>query len=133
MLCFLLPDFPLVFGVNLTPLAQIVDRDVVHSEEVLGVNLTVLAQIVDRDVVHSEAEARRNTRIRDAMREKCVPQLVEAWLATLNTYAATHPQLACMCLEAVGKYVSWIDIGLVRTGPAGIVETRERCRVILYP
>ena len=74
-----------------------------------------MRQIVDRDVVHSEVEARRNTHIRDAMREKCVPQLVEAWLATLNTYARPHPQLACMCLEVVGKYVSWIDIGLVRT------------------
>ena len=75
-------------------------------------------QIVDREVVHSEAEARRNTHIRDAMREKCVPQLVEAWLATLNTYAGPHPQLACMCLEVVGKYVSWIDIGLVRAAGA---------------
>ena len=76
--------------------------------------LTYVRQIVDREVVHSEAEQRRNTLIRDAMREKCVPQLVEAWLATLKTYAGTQPQLACMCLEAVGKYVSWIDIGLVR-------------------
>ena len=71
-------------------------------------------QIVDREVVHSEAEARRNTRIRDVMREQCVPQLVDTWLATLSTYPASQPQLACMCLEAVGKYVSWIDIGLVR-------------------
>ena len=70
-------------------------------------------QIVDREVVHSDAEARRNTLIRDAMRENCVPQLVESWLATLNTYSGSHPQLACMCLEAVGKYVSWIEIGLV--------------------
>ncbi|XP_037069727.1 exportin-T-like, partial [Pollicipes pollicipes] len=102
--------------------------------------LQIDQEIVDRDVVHSEQEARRNTRIRDAMREKCVLQLVESWHGTLQSYATTQPHLVCMCLEVVGKFVSWIDIGLVANERfvavlvtlLGLVDVREAAADCLH-
>ena len=36
------------------------------------------------------------------------------YLCTLQTqYEATQTEVVCTCLEVVGKFVSWIDIGLV--------------------
>ena len=29
------------------------------------------------------------------------------------TYESTNPTLACACLDVIGLYVSWIDIGLI--------------------
>lgn len=67
-----------------------------------GVTVTFLLQ-----------ETRRNTLIKDSMREQCIPHLVESWFQILQTYQQTHPELTCQCLEVVGAYVSWIDLNLI--------------------
>lgn len=56
---------------------------------------------------------RRNTLIKDNMREQCIPALVESWFQILQTYQHTHSELTCACLEVVGAYVSWIDLNLI--------------------
>ncbi|KAM9772273.1 exportin-T isoform 2-T2 [Syngnathus typhle] len=75
--------------------------------------MAVDGEVVDRDVLHAPEETRRNTLIKDAMREQCIPNLVESWFQILHTYQRSHPELTCQCLEVVGAYVSWIDLGLI--------------------
>ncbi|XP_061524197.1 exportin-T isoform X2 [Phycodurus eques] len=75
--------------------------------------MAVDGEVVDRDVLHAPEETRRNTLIKDAMREQCIPGLVESWFQILHTYQLSHPELTCQCLEVVGAYVSWIDLGLI--------------------
>ncbi|XP_061618613.1 exportin-T isoform X4 [Phyllopteryx taeniolatus] len=75
--------------------------------------MAVDGEVVDRDVLHAPEETRRNTLIKDAMREQCIPSLVESWFQILHTYQLSHPELTCQCLEVVGAYVSWIDLGLI--------------------
>lgn len=58
-------------------------------------------------------ETRRNTLIKDSMRETCIPALVESWYQILQTYQRSHSELTCQCLEVVGAYVSWIDLNLI--------------------
>lgn len=58
-------------------------------------------------------ETRRNTLIKDSMREQSIPSLVESWFQILQTYQQSHPELTCQCLEVVGAYVSWIDLNLI--------------------
>lgn len=58
-------------------------------------------------------ETRRNTLIKDRMREQSIPSLVESWFQILQTYQQSHPELTCQCLEVVGAYVSWIDLNLI--------------------
>ncbi|XP_051544369.1 exportin-T isoform X3 [Myxocyprinus asiaticus] len=78
--------------------AEVVDRDILHSPEFLSLVLQ---------------ETRRNTLIKDTMREQCIPALVESWFQILQTYQHTHSELTCQCLEVVGAYVSWIDLNLI--------------------
>ncbi|CAN9508332.1 unnamed protein product [Ophioblennius macclurei] len=75
--------------------------------------MAIDAEVVDRNILHSPEETRRNTLIKDTMREQCIPSLVESWYQILNTYQHTHPELTCQCLEVVGAYVSWIDLNLI--------------------
>lgn len=75
--------------------------------------MAIDAEVVDRDILHSPEETRRNTLIKDTMREQCIPNLVESWFQILQTYQQSHPELTCQCLEVVGAYVSWIDLNLI--------------------
>ncbi|KAK9975519.1 hypothetical protein ABG768_020773 [Culter alburnus] len=75
--------------------------------------MAIDAEVVDRDILHSPEETRRNTLIKDGMREQCIPALVESWFQILQTYQHTHSELTCQCLEVVGAYVSWIDLNLI--------------------
>ncbi|EPY75208.1 exportin-T [Camelus ferus] len=60
-----------------------------------------------------QREARRNTLIKDTMREQCIPNLVESWYQILQNYQYTNSEVTCQCLEVVGAYVSWIDLSLI--------------------
>ncbi|XP_076862993.1 exportin-T [Brachyhypopomus gauderio] len=75
--------------------------------------MAIDAEVVDRDILHSPEETRRNTLIKDHMRDSCIPALVESWYQILQTYQRSHSELTCQCLEVVGAYVSWIDLNLI--------------------
>ncbi|XP_004700862.1 exportin-T [Echinops telfairi] len=79
----------------------------------LRILMAIDSELVDRDVVHTSEEARRNTLIKDTMREQCVPNLVESWYQILQNYQYTNSEVTCQCLEVVGAYVSWIDLSLI--------------------
>uniref|UniRef100_H0WR04 Exportin-T n=1 Tax=Otolemur garnettii TaxID=30611 RepID=H0WR04_OTOGA len=79
----------------------------------LRVLMAIDSELVDRDVVHTLEEARRNTLIKDTMREQCIPNLVESWYQILQNYQYTNSEVTCQCLEVVGAYVSWIDLSLI--------------------
>ena len=51
-------------------------------------------------------------RVKDGMRERCLPQIVDAWLTILRMHESA-PSLAAACLQTVSLYVPWIPIGLV--------------------
>lgn len=94
--------------------AEVVDRDVLHSPEVRRVGAPREAPedlLLLTDGCFQET--RRNTLIKDGMREQCIPHLVESWFQILQTYQQSHPELTCQCLEVVGAYVSWIDLNLI--------------------
>uniref|UniRef100_A0AAY5L9V4 Exportin-T n=1 Tax=Esox lucius TaxID=8010 RepID=A0AAY5L9V4_ESOLU len=75
--------------------------------------MAIDAEVVDRDIVHTAEEVRRNTLIKDNMREHVIPSLVESWYQILGAYQQSHPEITCQCLEVVGAYVSWIDLNLI--------------------
>ncbi|KAJ7987934.1 hypothetical protein DPEC_G00318390 [Dallia pectoralis] len=75
--------------------------------------MAIDAEVVDRDILHTAEEVRRNTLIKDNMREHVIPSLVESWYQILGSYQQSHPEITCQCLEVVGAYVSWIDLNLI--------------------
>lgn len=85
----------------------------VAVEMYLRILSAIDCDVVDREIIHTNSETERNTNLKDAMRERCVPQLVDSWLQIMTTYQTSHPDITCLCLDVVGKYISWIDINLV--------------------
>lgn len=79
----------------------------------LRILMAIDAEVVDRDIIHTAEEARRNTLLKDNMREQCIPNLVESWYQILQTYQQSNSELTCQCLEVIGAYVSWIDLTLI--------------------
>jgi hypothetical protein len=41
------------------------------------------------------------------------PQVAGAWYALTQAYRASRPDLAAFVLGSAGRYVHWMDIGLV--------------------
>uniref|UniRef100_A0A8C4S6B5 Exportin-T n=1 Tax=Erpetoichthys calabaricus TaxID=27687 RepID=A0A8C4S6B5_ERPCA len=81
----------------------------------LRILMAIDAEVVDRDIVHSSEVmfCGLNTLIKDTMREQCIPNLVESWYQILHTYQHSNSELTCQCLEVVGAFVSWIDLNLI--------------------
>uniref|UniRef100_A0A8C3JSI1 Exportin-T n=1 Tax=Calidris pygmaea TaxID=425635 RepID=A0A8C3JSI1_9CHAR len=92
---------------------SVVDLNPRGVDMYLRILMAVDAELVDRDVVHTSEEARRNTLLKDTMREQCIPSLVESWYQILQNYQYNNSELTCQCLEVVGAYVSWIDLSLI--------------------
>lgn len=70
-------------------------------------------EVISFDFPRTQEEAAAATRIKDAMRQQCISQVVSAWYSLIVMYKGQSPQLAAQVLEMMQKYVSWIDIGLV--------------------
>ncbi|XP_043943980.1 exportin-T [Protopterus annectens] len=79
----------------------------------LRILMAIDAEVVDREIVHTPEECRRNTLIKDRMREQCISTLVDSWYQILCIYQASNSEIICQCLEVVGAYVSWIDLSFI--------------------
>ena len=51
--------------------------------------------------------------LKDSMRETCLKDLTDACIQLVANLQGANPELATSVLEAVARYVNWIDIGLV--------------------
>lgn len=106
-------DFPQRWIRFFSDLLQTLTPGALAVDMYLRILLQIDSDVVDRDIVHTQLETERNTAIKDAMREHSVLQLADSWLQILTQYENTEPEIVCMCLEVIGKYISWIDIGLI--------------------
>ncbi|XP_028410861.1 exportin-T-like [Dendronephthya gigantea] len=70
-------------------------------------------EIINREVQQSPKDIQRSTLIKDTMRVQCVNDLVEAWYKILSDPENVQAQVICLCLDVIGRYVSWIDINLI--------------------
>lgn len=52
-------------------------------------------------------------RVKDAMRQQCVPQIVRAWYDIISMYRNSDQELCTSVLDSMRRYISWIDIGLI--------------------
>jgi exportin-T len=66
----------------------------------------IVSHLIDRP----KEDHIRNTQIKDAMREDCIPDMVNTWYTIIE---ARHPTLSLMCLKVMPGYIDWIDITLI--------------------
>jgi exportin-T len=85
-----------------------------QKERIVDVYLRILdvidEKIVCRAVERPREEQQYNTRIKDQMKDDCIPDVVNTWITIL---ASRHPILTRKCLSTMTNYIDWIDIHLV--------------------
>ncbi|KAL3853848.1 hypothetical protein ACJMK2_017348 [Sinanodonta woodiana] len=106
-------DYPHRWPDFFSDLLSIIKWGLRQVDMYLRVLLAIDTEVVDRDIVHTHEETRRNSLIKDMMREDCVKNLADSWLQILTEYESSHAELVCTCLEVIGKYISWIEINLI--------------------
>ncbi|KAG4124718.1 hypothetical protein ERO13_D10G055800v2 [Gossypium hirsutum] len=70
-------------------------------------------ELVSMDYPRTAEEVAVAGRVKDAMRNQCVPQIVRAWYDIVSMYKNTDPETCVTVLDCMRRYVSWIDIGLI--------------------
>ncbi|KAH7655403.1 exportin-T protein [Dioscorea alata] len=69
--------------------------------------------LLSQDYPRDAAATAAASRVKDAMRMQCVPQIARAWFDVITLYRTSEPSLSASALDVARRYIPWIDIGLV--------------------
>ncbi|XP_004303696.1 PREDICTED: exportin-T-like [Fragaria vesca subsp. vesca] len=70
-------------------------------------------EVINVDYPRTPEELSVATRIKDTMRQQCVPQIVRAWYDIVSMYRNSDEELCTTVLDAMRRFIAWIDIGLI--------------------
>ncbi|KAK2990150.1 hypothetical protein RJ640_008414 [Escallonia rubra] len=70
-------------------------------------------ELISLDYPRSPEEVAVAARVKDAMRQQCITQVVRAWYDIVSMYRNSDAELCATVLESMRRYISWIDIGLI--------------------
>ncbi|CAB4302763.1 unnamed protein product [Prunus armeniaca] len=70
-------------------------------------------ELINLDYPRTPEELAVAVRVKDAMRQQCVGQIVRAWYDIVSMYKNSDEELCASVLESMRRYISWIDIGLI--------------------
>ncbi|XP_034207073.1 exportin-T isoform X2 [Prunus dulcis] len=70
-------------------------------------------ELINLDYPRTPEELAVAARVKDAMRQQCVAQIVRAWYDIVSMYRNSDEELCASVLESMRRYISWIDIGLI--------------------
>ncbi|XP_061352775.1 exportin-T [Gastrolobium bilobum] len=70
-------------------------------------------ELISLDYPRTPEELTVAGRVKDAMRQQCVSQIVRAWYDIVSMYRNSDQELCTSVLDSMRKYISWIDIGLI--------------------
>lgn len=70
-------------------------------------------EIGDQLLSRSRPEQDKANTLKDLIRERDVQKIVTSWQEILGQWRTNNDLIAELCLKAIGKWVSWIDISLV--------------------
>lgn len=69
--------------------------------------------LISQDYHLSSDDVAAASRVKDAMRLQCVPQIARAWFDIASLYRSSDPAIVAATLDTMRRYIVWIDIGLV--------------------
>ncbi|OIW17531.1 hypothetical protein TanjilG_22643 [Lupinus angustifolius] len=69
--------------------------------------------LISMDYPRTAEELAVATRVKDAIRQQCVSQMVRAWYDILSMYRNNDEEICTSVLDSMRRYISWIDIGLI--------------------
>ena len=108
-----LVDFPIKWPTFFNDLMSTCQWSIGNADFYLKVLLAVDSEIVDREIPRTADEANVITFYKDAIRERCMNDLVESWYILLKEHTNTNAEITCQTLQVIGVYISWIEINLI--------------------
>jgi len=75
--------------------------------------LAIDSDIISQDIHRSVQDQKTSVQLKDAMRETCIKEVVEAWFNLVVLYYTTEPTFTALVLSTLQKYISWMSVGLV--------------------
>ncbi|KAL3204513.1 hypothetical protein MRX96_011519 [Rhipicephalus microplus] len=108
-------DYPARWPTFFTDILQTLSLGPPAVDAFLRVVLAINGEIADCEIPRTAKEQDRNRLLKDNIRETHIVDLVNSWYTILTTQCQSPAgvELCRLCLEVVGAYVAWIDIGLV--------------------
>jgi exportin-T len=70
-------------------------------------------ELISLDYPRSQEDVAIAAKVKDAMREQCIAQMVRAWYDIISMYRNSDPELCANVLDSMRRYIAWIDIGLI--------------------
>lgn len=70
-------------------------------------------EIADQLVARPEDEKKRNTELKDLIRQRDAQKISSSWQEILAKWTESDLGLVEMCLRTIGRWVSWTDINLI--------------------
>nr|XP_034896148.1 exportin-T-like isoform X2 [Populus alba] len=70
-------------------------------------------ELISLDFPRTSEEMGAAGRVKDAMRQQCITQIVTFWYDVVSMYWNSDPDLCSGVLDSMRRYISWIDIGLI--------------------
>ncbi|KAH9665209.1 exportin-T [Citrus sinensis] len=70
-------------------------------------------ELISLDYPRTADELTVAARIKDAMRQQCVEQIVRAWYDIVSMYRSSDFEVCTGVLDCMRRYISWIDINLI--------------------
>ncbi|KAM0279910.1 hypothetical protein ACHAQH_004351 [Verticillium albo-atrum] len=70
-------------------------------------------EIADMLLSRNSNDAKRNTDLKDQLRDRHVQKIAQSWKDLLIRYAGQNDQVTETIMRVIGKWVSWMDIGLI--------------------
>ncbi|KAK9131413.1 hypothetical protein Sjap_011900 [Stephania japonica] len=70
-------------------------------------------EVISLDYPRNAEEVVVAGRIKDGMRQQCIPQIVRAWYDIVSLYKNSNPDVCTCVLDSLRRCISWIDIGLI--------------------
>lgn len=70
-------------------------------------------EVISMDYPRTQEEVAVAARIKDALRQQGVAQIVRAWYDIVSMYKNSDPELCASVLDCLRRLISWMDIGLI--------------------
>ncbi|GAB2222214.1 hypothetical protein Drorol1_Dr00013419 [Drosera rotundifolia] len=106
-------EYPMVWSSVFLDLLSHLSKGVVVIDMFCRVLNALDDELISLDYPRNAEEVADARRIKDAMRQQCVSQIVRAWYDIVSMYRNSDSELCVSVLDSMTRYISWIDIGLI--------------------
>lgn len=113
LVTFIYFEFPLIWPSVFVDFLPHLRKGVVVIDMFCRILNALDDELISLDYPRTPEELEVAARIKDAIRQQCVAQIVRAWYNILSLYRNSDQEICTSVLETMKRYISWIDIGLI--------------------